>query len=137
MARPATANALKSLQGTSRPDRTQPTGVSEEFEPVALMPPPPAWMTDAWALDEWHKLGPILLRVGLLTKGTLNGFAQLCSLHGELATGYQNKQSPQGTTLNAYIKLITEFGLTPAAAGKISHPDPVQQGNKFRNNGKS
>lgn len=93
-------------------------------------------MLDEWAREEWYRLGPILLRVGLLTTANLPAFAHLCSLHGDMATGYQNRNPPKAATIMAYRSLIVEFGLTPAAASKVKAPDPVQQGNKFRANGR-
>lgn len=128
--------ALRNLAGTVRPDRVDVNEDAPEFEPIALMPPPPEWMIGHWALDEWHRLGPVLLNVGLLTKANLNAFAQLCSVHGDLATTYQEGRSPLASMIASYTKLVSEFGLTPASASKVRAPDPTQQGNKFRTNGK-
>lgn len=130
-----TAAALRELAGTNRADRQAPApGV--EFDVIPLLPEPPVWMSNKWAVHEWHRLGPMLLRFGLLTQGNITAFAQMCAVHGDLATTYQKKRSPVASKVAMYRNLVSEFGLTPASASKVRAPDPAQKGNAFRNNGK-
>jgi len=137
MGRTATPAAFKNLAGTSRPDRTAGVGASSPGEVLALMPAAPAWLLDAWAVHEWHRLGPVLLHAGLLTVGNINTFAQMCAVHGALATCYENGGKAVASDVAQYIKLVGEFGLTPATAAKVRGPDPAaSRSNAFATNGR-
>lgn len=128
--------ALRELAGTNRPDR-DPVDTPSPGQIITLMPPSPVWMLDRWALDEWRRLGPILLRAGLLTQGNIHAFAQLCATHGALASTYERGGVPVASSVSQYIKLVGEFGLTPASARRVTAPDPAgNKGNRFGGNGK-
>lgn len=128
--------ALRDLSGTNRPDR-DPVDVALPGNIITLMPQPPAWMKNEWALHEWRRLGPILLRCGLLTEGNVPTFAALCACYGRNATLYQDGYSPKAADIAQYVKLVGEFGLTPASARRVTAPDPAgNKGNRFGSNGK-
>jgi phage terminase small subunit len=136
MGRRAIADAFKTLQGTDQPVRMR-GDKADPAEVITLMPPRPEWLKDKWAIDEWNRLGPILLHAGLLTRGNVNAFAQLCAVHGAMATTYEAGGIPIASQIGAYRNLIVEFGLTPASAAKVRAPDPTKdRGNAFARNGK-
>lgn len=104
---------------------------------VVMLPLPPAWMRNRWAVHEWQRLGPVLLRAGLLTEGNLVTFAQLCAMQGRIATAYEDGEIVKAAEVAQYIKLVGEFGLTPGSASKVRAPDPAgNKGNRFGGNGK-
>jgi P27 family predicted phage terminase small subunit len=112
-----------------------------EFEP-AHVEDCPAWLTEA-ARDEWRRLAPDLIALGLLTKADLVPFAVYCQCyaryveaetflneHGTTAELRDDKGAvraviplPQfGISVKMMDKIrqfAAEFGFTPSARGRI------------------
>lgn len=74
--------ALKILEGNPGKRKIKDTG-----EPMPnvldVIPDPPEWLMPD-AVDEWNKLAPSLMALGLLTEVDLSAFATLCQNWGYL-----------------------------------------------------
>lgn len=134
---------LKILQGTFRKDRDGP---EPEFTIAAEPPAPPAFLSrDGKA--HWRELSPELHRLGLLTVVDVNALAMLCATwarirrieraldaEGQVIVGVKGKpvRHPLGPELHQqqahYLKLLTEFGLTPASRGRVSFKGSTDTG---------
>lgn len=127
--------ALKSISGTARSDRVEPSP-SVSLPTVDEVPPAPDWLPNMHAVKEWDRLAGILTANKLLTDGGLSALGMLCSLHGKLVQLWAAGEAPTGHMLAQYRNLINDFGLTPVAQGKVKQVAPPETGNKFANNGK-
>jgi P27 family predicted phage terminase small subunit len=99
----------------------------------------PAWL-DKTGKNEWRRLAPTLERLGILHAGNRTAFAGYChaySLAVNAAHQFKTKRDAQMTfwngkvdrtapeveiqlkALEAMRRLMSEFGLTPATAGKV------------------
>ena len=109
--RPPKPLALKLVSGTDQPcRRVDPLVIDGEL--LAELPPAPDWLTKEYALAEWHRLGPVLVRCKMLNAGNLTTFGVLCRVFADGLEG-DDKSMAQ------YIKLVSEFGLTPASRGRV------------------
>lgn len=117
MANPRKPTALKLVAGTDRPDRAAPVSVALPL--AETVPPPPKWIKNPAAKEEFVRLAKILHANKLLTEGSLSALAVLSALHGEIATKFGKKDAPTGHMLAQYRALVNDFGLTPVAQGKI------------------
>lgn len=127
---------LKEMSGAQQATRVQyHADIGNKI--VTLLPIIPTWMINKWAVEEWFRLGPVLLRAGLLTEGNLVTFAQLCATHGQIATDYANGEQPNASLIGKYLSFVQEFGLTPSSSARVRAPDPAgSSGNRFSSNGK-
>jgi len=133
--------ALKVLRGN--PGRRR---LPEEPQPVPVVDlQPPAWLDDG-AKAEWHRLAPILARLGVLTETDTDALAAYCEawvtwkdatqqirkwgmvLKGK--PGEIPRVSPfVKVAHNALIQmrgLLIEFGMTPSSRAKIHVPKSEQ-----------
>jgi len=133
MARPNKPTVLKVLSGTNQPCRDV-DGL--EFEPLAKFPKAPTVLPNSHATKEWNRLGPILFKNGLLTDASLGPFIVLCTTYGLIIQQSSAGVGVQAALLTQYLSFVREFGLTPAAAGKVKAPGPGKKANPFANNGK-
>lgn len=105
------------------------------------LPKPPAFLS-AGAVEEWRRLGPELMRLGLISDLDLAAFAGYCQSYSEWADlservktgGYDSMidQTPNGfKQMSALVQLrnkaaeqmhrfMGEFGLTPASRAKFT-----------------
>jgi len=116
MANPRKPAALKLIAGTQRADRDTPT-VSLPL--VNTPPPPPEWLPNSHAVNEWHRLAGILQANNLLTQASLSALAQLCAVHGKVVASYIDGDGPNAAMLAQLRGLINDFGLTPVAQSKL------------------
>ena len=100
----------------------------------------PAWL-DPLAREEWTRLGPELLALGLLTVADLPSFAAYCSEVGifreaqaELAKRPKAKLKGKAQLLGARRKAAqeirkwaAEFGFTPSARARIKSAPPEKK----------
>lgn len=124
--------ALKVLRGTDRPDR-QPVN---EPKPRPIAPEMPAAL-DRWAKRCWKYNAPILERLGLLTEADRDVFAAYCRAYGRYEKANRRlarveREHPDDIDVirkaevsvekaeHAMRLLAGEFGLTPAARGRLS-----------------
>ena len=127
-------STLKSIAGTSRKDRAVIDALS--FETVDDAPDAPDWLPNAHAVKEWNRLAPILTANKLLTVAGCSALGTLCSLHGKIVQLFAAGECPTGHMLAQYRNLINDFGLTPAAQGKVKSVGPEKKENTFARNGK-
>jgi phage terminase small subunit len=129
------ASHLKSVSGTTRPDREPPVA-AVELPTISEVPDPPDWLPNAHAMKEWKRLAPVLVNNRLLTDAGLMAFGHLCSLHGKLVQLWAAGESPTGHLLSQYRALINDFGLTPVAQGKVKPSGEQAKENPFKKNGR-
>lgn len=130
MPNPRKPTQLKIVAGTARADR-EPEHVVD-LPLVSGIPDPPHWLTNPHALDEWHRITPILVANKLLTEAGTMPLAHLCALHGKVVQLYQAGESPNASMVGQLRGLANDFGLTPVAQGKVrSSGDTEKPGNKF------
>lgn len=137
MARPRTPTQLKTLQGSRiRTDRD--VHFDEQPKPALEMPPCPDWL-DAKARKLWHKIGPELVNLGLLSAidgDIFAGYAETATRYGEVCEKLDSIEKMMATTPNGFevqsvlfqlrntlqkqmVALGREFGMTPAARSSI------------------
>ena len=134
MANPRKPEQLKVVAGTDRADRVPAGGV--DHKAIDDLPAPPDWLPNAHAIKEWNRLGPLLVRVNLLTDAGLSAFGQLCALHGKIVQLWAAGEAPTGHMMSQYRALINDFGLTPVSQGKVNPTGEKPKGNAFANTGK-
>jgi len=125
---PASAH-LRMIRGTARRDRPAPSGLA--LPTLDAPPPPPAWMANQDALDEWNKLCGVLT----LSEGHLSALGVLCSLHGKIVSSFRAGDVPTGSLLAMHRSLSGDFGLTPRAASRLNRQATKPQ-NPFTSRGK-
>ncbi|PSJ18341.1 P27 family phage terminase small subunit [Nitrosomonas supralitoralis] len=131
--RPRKPQTLKIVSGTARNDRLTE---SVKFPLIVDMPVSPDWLPNAYAVNEWNRLVPLLMANKLLTEGALSALAILCSLHGKIVQLYSTGDTPTGHMISQYRNLINDFGLTPVSQGKVKAFGGEDKPNPFANNGK-
>jgi phage terminase small subunit len=135
MPRPRKPTSLKVVAGTDRPDRAFPPVT--ELPLVAYVPAAPDWLPNAHAIKEWERLAPILHANKLLTEAGLSTLGMLCALHGKIVQLYAAGESPVASMVAQHRALSNDFGLTPAAQGKVRpNGDTEKPGNAFAALGK-
>lgn len=135
MARPRKPTNLKVVAGTDRPDRA--LAEVAELPLVSGIPKAPDWMPNAHAIKEWDRLAPILHNNKLLTEAGLSALGQLCALHGKTVQLYAAGEAPVASMVAQLRGLMNDFGLTPAAQGKVRpNGDTEKPGNAFAALGK-
>jgi phage terminase small subunit len=117
---------LKLLAGTFRPSRAAPEHV--ELPRVEAVPQPPSWLTNQLAVDEWMRLGQILVANRLLSEAALGPLAILCALHAALAQATSAGATPKASLIAQYRALAGDFGLTLAAQQRLKPPAPAAAG---------
>lgn len=133
MPKPRKPESLKLVSGTARNDRTVTESV--KFPLVVDMPVTPEWLPNAYAVNEWNRLVPLLMANKLLTEGGLSALAVLCSLHGKIVQLYAAGECPTGHLSAQYRNLINDFGLTPVSQSKVKGFSAKEKENPFARNG--
>ena len=126
-------NSLKVVAGTIRKDRDlfQPINMT----PITDIPSAPDWLPNAHAVKEWLRLAPILVANKLLTEGSLSALGMLCALHGKIVQLYAAGEAPTGHMLAQWRSVNNDFGLSPAAQGKVKPVVEEAPKNRFSANG--
>lgn len=125
---------LKLIAGTKRKCRE-----TKEIDLPLLgdSPPAPDWLPNAHAVKEWDRLVKILMANKMLTGADLSTLGHLCSLHGKIVQQYAAGTTPTASMMGALRGLLSDFGLSPVARGKVSPSATGGKGvNPFDNNGK-
>lgn len=125
--------SLKVVAGTTRKDREVPGAV--DLPLVSAVPKAPDWLPNAHAVKEWSRLAPILVANRLLTEGGLSALGMLCALHGKIVQLYAAGEAPTGHMLAQWRNVTNDFGLTPAAQGKVKQVGDPPAKNPFSRNG--
>jgi len=143
--RKKTPTRLKMLQGTYRKDRAP----ANEVFPEDKIPDPPKFLSKE-AKREWSRMSVALFSLGLLSEidrsalslycqawGRVEKYEKIIAEKGELykTQNGEVRVSPVMSILNtAYTqlyKLITEFGLSPAARTRISTKKGTEKKGSF------
>ena len=125
---------LKVISGTTQPCRAIAATVA--LPTIDAVPDAPDWLPNAHAIKEWNRLAPILVANKLLAEAGLAALAHLCALHGSIVQLYAAGLSPAASLVSQYRNLLNDFGIPPAAQGKVKAVTPTQAGNTFARNGK-
>lgn len=139
--RPPLPTNVKRLKGTLRKDRTP----HNEPAPALGAPPCPEWLGDL-AKEEWRRVVPELISLGLLTKidraalagychawaewQTLDADVQENGIYMETGNGYQQVRpavTARDKAIERCLKFAREFGFTPAARTRISVPKKSEE----------
>lgn len=148
MARPRKPTQLKVLEGGRiRGDRD---ALDSQARPEIALPACPDWL-DAKARKIWHKIGPELVNLGLLSviDGDIFGsYAETAARYGEVCERIDTLEKCMAVTPNGFevqsvlfqlrntlqkqlVALGREFGMTPAARSSIKVN--TDQGDLFAN----
>jgi phage terminase small subunit len=130
VARPKKAHALKLLSGSRRIERGTPSGV--QLPPLEVAPPPPEWLLDDAAVEEWHRLAGLLTANRMLGALDLGTLAHLCAVHGQIVACYLAGITPKASLVGVYSSMAGAFGLTPSTRGKVAPPSARSTNNPFR-----
>ena len=149
--RPRKPTHLKKLSGTLQPCRTNPN----EPTPAVYLPTPPDWLSER-AREYWGEIGAVLLAMRLTTIADGPALQLLTEALAEWAEARQivHQQGLTYTTTSKMgeviphprpevsmaadawrraLRMLSEFGLTPASRSKVSAlgeeegPDPFAQ----------
>jgi P27 family predicted phage terminase small subunit len=155
--RPSKPTHLKAMQGTLRKDRT-PSNEPKPTEFKELPNAPPYF--DSVAKKEWQRLGPDLVRLGLLTIADLSMFEALCLCYSRIIQAqkvlkkcksltyeYTNKADAKNIMVRPEVQIIqkesiilkalaSEFGCTPSARSRMNAPDIIPAGGLSGQTGK-
>ena len=136
--RPSKPTALKALGGTLQPSRTNPN----EPTPDVYLPAPPTWLNDK-ARQYWAEIGAVLLSMKVCTAADSPALQLLTETLAEWAEARQAvhrkgltyetttatgdrlcRPNPEVTiasdAMRRSLRMLAEFGLTPASRGKVS-----------------
>ena len=136
--RPRKPTSQKALGGTLQPSRTN----ANEPVPEVALPLPPDWLSDN-AREYWAQIGSLLLNMKLVTAGDGSALMLLCDVPAEWAEARQyvlehgmsystftesgseiHRPYPQvaiaSDAWKRAMRMLTEFGLTPASRSKVS-----------------
>lgn len=135
---------LHLIQGTLRADHI----AANRLTPRPIVPPPPRGL-DRRARSLWLRLAPILQPLGLLTELDMMAFEVLCHAHSrmELAEGrlraierrrrsvtvadltvIRRAERSVEQAAQSFRLLAAEFGMTPAARGRLDIVAPIGDG---------
>lgn len=131
-----TPHKLKVISGTVQPCRENTDAL--EVEPITEIPDPPNWFSNPFAIIEFQRLAPYMVRYKLLTPLNIGAFATLCDLYGRYVENSLAGRQTDAATLGQMRGYWVEFGLTPLSQGKLKNPDAGNSTpkNKFNGNGK-
>lgn len=105
--------ALKMIDGSREKDRPPlpeaPASVADALDDV---PPPPGWLPNAFAVDKWNELAPVLKRNGRLNEANLTMLSHVCAAHGKIIQGYQAGTFPTASMLGTLEKMMASIGLS-------------------------
>lgn len=121
---------------------TDASGVDEDdgaadLLPFASAPPPPSWLPNQAAIDEWRRLSRILVKKRTLTPSNVGGLGHLCAMHGKLTQLWAAGELPNAHMLAQHRMLMSEYNLTPASSDGKSRAAPKGGAgrNAFERNG--
>lgn len=119
MGNPRIPDNVKQLTGTARADRALPEGVGIDAPALEEVPAAPDWLPNAHAVNEWDRVAPLLVRLGVLTETALAALGHMCALHGTMVQQWSAGLVPQASAVQQYRGLVAEFGLTPVSSAKV------------------
>ena len=130
MPRPKKPHAFKLISGSRRVERGTPSGV--QLPPLEVAPPPPEWLLDDAAVEEWNRLASLLVANRMVSDMDLGTLAHLCAVHGQIVACYLAGITPKGSLVGVYASMSAAFGLTPATRSKAISTQTGTTANPFR-----
>ena len=110
---------MKLISGTVRADR--PDDTRPAIAPIQAVPPPPKWLPNKLARDEWTRCTRILANLGKLDEARLALIETYSALHGTMAAALKSGATPRASLLGEVNKMRREvFGgvdVGPPASG--------------------
>lgn len=108
------------LKQTGR-DRPRDVRGKADISVAALkaLPPPPYWLSEGVATQEYERLGELLIPRKMLTSTNIMSFCVYCSLHAAIVVNLTVNQLPPASVIAQYRGLLQDFGLTPLAMMKF------------------
>jgi phage terminase small subunit len=131
MPNPKKPPTLKIIAGTSRPDRDDGAAGEADFATLTEIPAPPNWLPNAHAINEWRRLGGLLVANKLLVALDLSTLGQLCALHGKMVQLYAAGETPVASMVAQYSNLASAFGLAPTWRSKVKVSGESNAGGRF------
>jgi len=119
---------LKILEGSDQPSRRFNC---VEMERVGDGVDPPSWMDDQFALEEWHRLVPLLQAQKTLRKAHLSMLAMLCQQHGLIVKKLKGRETLSAAEWSQYRLYCSEFALTPTSMARVPGEADVPADNPY------
>src|SRR4051812_19442358 len=117
MPRPPKPAHLRAIDGSR--SGNVPLDDTIHYPTLEYAPPPPDWLVNVHARQEWLRLTPILTKHKLLTEANLSALASLCAIHGIMVTHWAANSFPPSSLIAQFRQLCSEFGITPMSQGRI------------------
>ena len=117
--RPRKPTALKELEGTARPDRTNP--LEPDGDPITIGQPPAG--LDPEVATAWQTFAPVVSRMRTCLEGDLPAFLELCEAWVHVRRTLRDPEAKASDKTGAHKNLLlwlTQFGLTPSARARVS-----------------
>ena len=123
--------AVKKLKGTAVANKDEPAP-----DVLVALGEPPAFIGE-YGAEEWHRVGPVLIRLGLLTEADLVAFTAYCMTVQVMIEAKQDIdrngmtiEGVRGVVRNPALatfaaattslrNLAVEFGMTPSARSRL------------------
>lgn len=125
---------LKMIDGSREKDRPPMPEAPASIAPdLDELPQPPGWLPNAFAVEKWNELVPILKRNGRLNPANLTTLAHYCAAHGKIVQGYQGGAFPTASMLGTLDKLLSAIGLGNVSSGETGtgHGEPAKPATGF------
>jgi hypothetical protein len=115
------SDRLKQIAGTLRADRIE-LAPNLVVDPLCECPNAPDWLPNAYAVQEWQRLAPILVANGMLTEANTWSLALICALRGRITQTINAGETPSGHVISQCRHLTNDLGLTSVASIRIKAP---------------
>ena len=130
MGKRQTPDHMKLMKGTDQACRMS-GNAAVEGQVVEGYPEAPDWLSSPHAIDEWHRVTPLLVGVKVLTEKDLSYLGHYCNIHGELIDAAGSRTPPTASMYNALDKFAGKMGMTPADRAKVSAASEAKPSNPF------
>ena len=128
MPNPRKPTRLKVLQGTDRPDRTNPN--EPTYEPTSGLEAPD-WLNGVEAIRVWDELIALLEGSRVMTSADRLALATLCNMQADVIDAWKGRSKPTAAETTQLRLYYETFGLTPASRSKVSKAGDKDSGNKY------
>lgn len=130
MPRRRTPDHIKVMKGTAQKCRMD-GNTAVDGELVTGYPEPPEWLDGLHAIEEWHRITPLLVAIKVLTEKDLTYLGHYCNIHGGLIDAAGSRTPPSASMYNALDKYAGKLGMTPADRAKVSAAAEAKPSNPF------